>query len=36
MKVTVSNIAWQATHDAEMYAFLKEKNVQVLKLRLQG
>lgn len=25
MKVTVSNIAWQATHDAEMYAFLKEK-----------
>lgn len=26
MKVTISNIAWQAENDAEMYAFLKEKN----------
>lgn len=25
MKVTISNIAWQAENDAEMYAFLKEK-----------
>jgi len=26
MKVTISNIAWQAENDGEMYAFLKEKN----------
>ena len=26
MKVTISNIAWQAENDAEMYSFLKEKN----------
>ena len=25
MKVTISNIAWQPEHDAEMYAFLSEK-----------
>lgn len=25
MKVTISNIAWQAENDAEMYSFLKEK-----------
>lgn len=26
MKVTISNIAWQPEHDAEMYSFLKEEN----------
>lgn len=26
MKVTISNIAWQAENDAEMYSFLKEQN----------
>lgn len=32
MKITISNIAWQAEDDAEMYSFLKEKNCEGIEI----
>ena len=28
MKYSISNIAWSAEHDKEMYAFLKEQSIE--------